>query len=338
MTRGAPPGLVAPGRARAAVAAPGRATPPGDAAPDVELEEVPCDLCGARDVVVMYRKPDTRYWVSPHEFAAVRCRRCGLGFVSPRPTARALAAFYPEGFFVRRGVEDGRERYERQARYLEAVPPGRLLDLGCAGGAFLRVVQARGWEVHGMDLFAPPVPPDLPVRYGELPELGYPACSFDVVTAWAVLEHVRRPGAYFAEVARLLRPGGRLVCLVTNLRSVWSRFAYGEDIPRHLYFYSPRTLAGYAAAAGLRLARLEHGPPVFPADSTDVFRVRLLRGLGVGWRDVYGPPARLPAPLRLAARAARGLGVAAMRRGLEARLGIAGVVLAVLEKPRAAAA
>lgn len=300
----------------------------------VALERVACNLCGGRDHALLYRKPDTRYWTSAQEFDAVRCRGCGLGFVNPRPTREAMRAFYPPRFYERRGVEDEGARYERQARYLDGLPPGRVLDIGCAGGAFLKVLAERGWQPSGMDLFESGNEHGFPLRYGDLPALAYPADHFDAVTAWAVFEHLHDPAAYFREVGRLLRPGGRFVCLVTNLRSVWSRLAYGEDIPRHLYFYSPATLRRYAALGGLRVRRIEYSTEIFPPDSTDVFRVRLLRGLGYGWPEIHGRGAAPGLDARALARAARLLGVVLMRPRLLAVLGLGGIVVATLEKPR----
>jgi SAM-dependent methyltransferase len=300
----------------------------------LELEHVACNLCGSRASRLLYRKPDTRHWVSPHPFDVVRCRGCGLGYVNPRPTRAGIARFYPPAFYERREVSDERARYERQAAFLDGYARGRVLDIGCATGAFLAVLAERGWEPEGMDLLPSGRRLDVPVRYGELPDLRYPTARFDAVTAWAVFEHLHDPAAYFREVGRILKPGGHFVCLVTNLDSVWSRFAYGEDVPRHLHFFSTRTLARYAALAGLRLERVDRSGAVFPADSTDVFRVRLLRRLGVDWRAIHGPASGWPPAARPLARLARAAGVVLLRPRLESWLGIGAILIAVMEKPR----
>jgi SAM-dependent methyltransferase len=297
------------------------------------LEHVPCNLCGSQEWKVMYRKPDTRFWISPHVFDAVRCRRCGLGFVNPRPTRESIRIFYPDSFYERRDVVAERRRYDLQAQYLDGYPRGRVLDIGCAGGAYLKVLRERGWETFGMDLVESKNEYGIPIVYGELAELGYSSESFDVVTAWAAFEHLHDPKAYFLEVGRILRPGGHFVCLVTNLHSIWSRLAYAEDIPRHLYFYSPTTLRRYAALTGLRVERIDYSGRIFPPDSTDVFRVRLLRRLGFGWSEIYRSADRLPRAARVAARGARLLGVLLLRRQIESLLRLGGIMVAVMEKP-----
>jgi DNA-binding transcriptional MerR regulator len=100
-----------------------------------------------------------------------------------------------------------------------------------------------------------------------------------------------------------------------------------------LYFYSPRTLRRYAALAGLRVERIDYSGRIFSPDSTDVFRVRLLRRLGFGWSEIYRAPERLPVAARVLARGARLLGVVLLRRQIESLLRIGGIMVAVMEKP-----
>ena len=109
----------------------------------------------------------------------------------------------------------------------------RLLDVGTARGDFLVVMREQGWEVTGIEPFAQAGNPhDLPIHRFDFPaECDLPSDSYDVITAWAVFEHLRDPDTAFRECARMLAPGGRLIVQVPNLRSIWSRWALQEDIP-----------------------------------------------------------------------------------------------------------
>lgn len=298
-----------------------------------DLESVPCNLCGSTRTRALYRKPDTRFWISTEAFQVVRCLICGLGFLNPRPTRDAIKAFYPAAFYAGRDISRQGPRYEAQAAFLADLRPGRLLDVGCAGGAFLRVMQSRGWIVEGVDRFEiGGNEHGLDLHYGDLPTLNLPPARFDAVTAWGVLEHLHDPLGYLREIARVLRPGGRFVALVTNLHSVWSRYAFGEDIPRHLYFFSTGTLRRYAVETGLRLTAIDYSSSVLRADGRDVFRVRMLRALGFSWREVYrGGGGR--GVLRFAERGATILGRIVTTRVLERALGIPGVVVGIMERP-----
>ena len=43
---------------------------------------------------------------------------------------------------------------------------------------------------------------------------------------------------------------------VPNLRSIWARWALQEDVPRHLYFFTPPTLRAFGEKAGLSWVRV----------------------------------------------------------------------------------
>src|SRR5687768_11449524 len=134
----------------AMTAAPTKTVSPGP----IPQERIACNLCGRDDPEFLYRKPDTRFWISEEPFDVVRCRGCGLGYVNPRPTRAAIAQFYPTSFYDRRGLEHEGKRYERQMRYLADRIRGRILDIGCARGAFLSVLREHGWDVEGTDRFS----------------------------------------------------------------------------------------------------------------------------------------------------------------------------------------
>jgi SAM-dependent methyltransferase len=182
-----------------------------------------------------------------------------LAFVNPRPRREIIGRYYPENYYARRTVGRSRRKQERRVAYLHSLQPGRVLDVGCANGAFLKAAADRGWETYGVDVTAhmQDLHGQRLVRAG-LASGVFRRESFDVVTAWAVMEHVHTPKAYFREIAALLKPGGHFIFLVPNCESLWSNYLHREPIPRHLYMYSEATLERYLATAGLRLSRIEH--------------------------------------------------------------------------------
>jgi SAM-dependent methyltransferase len=213
---------------------------------------------------------------------------CGLGYVNPRPTPEEIVDYYPADYFADRDDPQSLRRYERQAEYVSVGAGAKLLDIGTAGGAFLRVMQRRGFDVEGVEASANATLEDVRVHRLRFPEECQLAReSYDVITAWAVFEHLHAPGRAFAECARLLRPGGKLVAQVPNLTSAFSRWSRQEDIPRHLYFFSRPTLKTYARVAGLDVVDFIHTTDLFGGSGRGVGRLWLMRVLGKSADDFF---------------------------------------------------
>jgi SAM-dependent methyltransferase len=123
---------------------------------------------------------------------------------------------------------------------------GRILDLGCGVNDALAAYRTPRREVWGCDFQAHsqlqhatwfrPLGPG-----GSIP---FPADSFDLIVAIMVLEHVQQPGDFFAEVARVLRPGGHFIGhtisgshYVTWLRRLWGLLPHSVNqwLVRRLY-------------------------------------------------------------------------------------------------------
>lgn len=108
---------------------------------------------------------------------------------------------------------------------LDLQPGRRVLDVGCGTGedvrAMARIVGPAG-HVVGLDSSATIVEvaaarsasDDLPCefRVGQAEQLELDDGSFDACRAERVLQHVANPGRAIAEMMRVLRPGGRVVC------------------------------------------------------------------------------------------------------------------------------
>ncbi|MEJ2717597.1 MAG: class I SAM-dependent methyltransferase [Deltaproteobacteria bacterium] len=227
------------------------------------METVNCNLCGSSEYRTLYGKPDVRY--HPDEvFTVVECLRCGLGFVNPRPDSSEIENYYPPSFYQRyeRDTDFHTARYARQARYLERLrtKQPRLLDVGCANGGFPRFMKEKGWLVEGLEI-SPHirVPSDFPVHRVPFHEADIPHGAYDAVTMWAVLEHVHDPMAYIARTSVVLKTKGLFVFVVPNFDSLASRLLLGEDVPRHLYFFTERTITRYMDMNGLRLLSARYG-------------------------------------------------------------------------------
>ena len=254
------------------------------------LEHIDCDLCGGKKYRTRYRKPDTWLWRNQYEYPVVECADCGLVYVNPRPTVDSMACFYPEDYHSERTGAEWDQRYASELSYLPSLDGKRLLDVGCASGDFLAYVKRHHphAELYGVDTYSDGVKlPEIDFHGRDLTECDLPSDHFDVVTAWAVFEHLHQPSSYFKEVQRILRAGGLFAFLVTNSESLYGRRAYAEDVPRHTYHYSEKTLRQYAGKFGFELKRIDFDDRIWDGRGHGTFRHLLERLVGATWEKRY---------------------------------------------------
>lgn len=239
------------------------------------METVVCNLCGAADATEFAVVPDLLLDRPDVHARLVRCNACGLVYQNPRPTPDEIGVHYPstyesyanhrvraKGQLLRRAYDYG---MQKRCRFVTRALPqgGRLLDLGCAAGAFLVAMREQAnWEVEGVEVSKETAQSarehnGLKVFAGTLEQANFPDNHFDAVTLWDVLEHLHDPVGTLAEINRILRPGGVAVIRVPNFdswdASLFGLYWAGLDAPRHLYIYTRATLANSLRAGGLEL-------------------------------------------------------------------------------------
>jgi SAM-dependent methyltransferase len=243
---------------------------------DIPLEDVDCPLGCPRSDEVLLVAVD-RVTDAPEQFAVVRCRGCGLQRTNPRPTARAISAFYPDSYSPHATVDaasplNGTSNIKRwlyslldlRDRRLPARTPGRLLEVGCASGGFLLEASSLGWRVEGIEFSeaaaARATALGFDVRVATIETAAPPTQQVDIIVAWMVLEHLHDPVGALSRMRSWLAPGGLLVVSVPDVacinRRIFKSAAYDLELPRHLFHFTPATISRVLKHAGWKVERL----------------------------------------------------------------------------------
>lgn len=156
--------------------------------------------------------------------------------------------------------DSDRDRFAQEIAALPGLDVRRALDVGFGNGAFLGFGRERGWQMSGTEIN--------PVLVKIAREAGFdahpatalpilPAGSFDLVTAFDVLEHIPqdRLVSFVTELGMLLLPNGILLCRFPNGDSPFGRPYQNGDIT-HRTVIGEAKMIYLARRAGLRIVRL----------------------------------------------------------------------------------
>jgi SAM-dependent methyltransferase len=243
------------------------------------FESIACPLCDGTggDIVWPSRYPSgitaaelkSLYSASsahPLMDQVVRCGSCSLVYVNPRPLPDVILSSYSDAEDPT-FVEQNAERIKTFRRIISKVlnvmgkSSGeglRLLDVGCAGGAFPVAARDAGFQATGVE----------PSRWmadfgrrtygvniveGILRPGMFPAGSFDVITLWDVIEHVPDPHHLLTLIHSLLKPEGWLVVNYPDIgtvaaRMLRSRWPFWLSV--HLLYYTRQTMRQQLVRAG----------------------------------------------------------------------------------------
>jgi SAM-dependent methyltransferase len=118
----------------------------------------------------------------------------------------------------------------------DRLRPGHtLLDAGCGRSApVLTKFRGKATRLIGVDVVElDSAPAGVDLIHCDLGRVPLPSASVDVVMARSVMEHIERPLEVYAEVGRLLKPGGHFIFLTANLWDYASLIA--RVVPNRLH-------------------------------------------------------------------------------------------------------
>lgn len=235
------------------------------------LIEVKCNLCGEDDFKVL-----GNVVISPlgGESKLVKCKRCGLVYVNPRHNEEEEKRFYVSEYFESDPIEvwevERNRIFKHNLKTLERYKKtGRLLDLGCGMGQFLKMAKDNGWDVIGIDISPSAIEYarrtfNIEIIESSLKDANFEEDFFDVVSSWNTIDQLCDPLGELKETYRILKSGGIVSIRVSNVKfHIFFRniikfigkinyiWVDTEKPPVfHNYMFSPKTITAMLKKAG----------------------------------------------------------------------------------------
>ncbi len=181
------------------------------------------------------------------------CPECQSVLVDEVPNKKELEEFYSSFNTTYKGGGNNLDRYAKV--YLSIVrklqSTGLILDIGPSNSPFANYATLSGYQVTAIDYS---LPDDLSkaVKFvqGNLGEnlaekLG--SNKFDVVCAWAVIEHCSDPVFAIESMVNLVKGGGYIILTTPEIGTQFTNYSIGKSKwfypPEHLFLISPKAMS-----------------------------------------------------------------------------------------------
>jgi len=223
-------------------------------------KSITCPICNIDDSRLIFKKSGFKF---------VQCGKCGLIYVNPQLDENKLLNLYESSpandlwIDVLLSEEQYNFNVKEFTEIIETVEKytsgGKMLDLGCSIGLFLKIAKGRGWDTLGIELNERAIRHareefGLNIIDKKLEHSNIEDESFDVVTILGVLEHVSDPAGLLREINRVLKKNGILMILVPNVNSLAAKIMHEKtatfDGKNHLFYFSIDTLSKLVHKSG----------------------------------------------------------------------------------------
>ena len=248
------------------------------------------------DCAVCNTATETRLVKTENNLNIVACRECGFIFCNPRPTEQELFRFYQEYYPETSDIPESWNREmgdifdESRNLVFRHKPAGRLLDVGCSFGFFLKDIPSENWEKHGVEPSETATDylsrhfPDVRVTTGAFEEVDYPEAHFDVITSFYVLEHVLDPRAFMEKVFALLKSEGIAVIRIPYSKPFLAiNKLLGRPFlqaPMHLSDFSPRHMEAMSRDIGFSEVKAFHRAHRYSTDFVEKAGATVMSSIG----------------------------------------------------------
>jgi len=236
-----------------------------------------------------------RCWCSSIDFAPsphpdyLVCRGCGTAKLragletGQEPVTDEQSHLYGEQYWnehmlgygypplAERAREDltGRAQYWMQQLLKYRLPPGKTLELGCAHGAFVKLLGAAGFQSSGMEMSPAIIAKarewfGVEMIRGPVEHTDGALGSYDVILMFDVIEHFANPVETMSFVLELVADDGIVVIQTPVYRTVTDAKWFQFKPPEHTFLFSPEGIRDFFRRMGFN--HFAEEAAIFPDD------------------------------------------------------------------------
>lgn len=249
-----------------------------------------CRLCKSEELST---------FLSLIDFKLLKCSSCQIVFTDPFPS-KTLQKEVNRELYGRQMVQN--EYWEKLPQLKRRVKKivtelqkfkktGKLLDIGCGFGLFLKMAKEVGFKVYGVEMEKETVKA-AQEKFGlknispkSVEKIDFPERYFDVITLFDILEHLENPEVILKKLKRLLKPDGLLVIQSPNIESIMFKLTKKKWnwllAPNHLYHFTPKSLTSLLKDSGFKTVSLKTFDDIseFNYNLLDAWNIKKSRGL-----------------------------------------------------------
>jgi len=227
-------------------------------------KHIPCKFCKKKRAIFLRNIESP--WMK-RKFPLYFCKSCKSRFFKNINNKKFLESVYAlianteKGYDLKFNISSSWVKQRRIIQKILGKNPDSILDIGCKTGDFLmhfdnsfregvelskkhaKIAKKRGLYIYN----------------NFLEDINFKK-KYEVVTAYAVLEHLDRHEKFMAQLKKIVRKKGLLVimiptseCLKEKILTFFNKRWIMYSPPEHLNFYSKKYLDNYLSSQGFKL-------------------------------------------------------------------------------------
>ena len=234
-----------------------------------------CNICGSKKRRVKLKVYNRVYTL---------CLECGLIYRFPLPQKVDIIKLYKNSKSTNLEIEEKRDIiYKEFLKEFKKIKPfyGKLLDVGCGYGTFIKIANKSGWEVAGIELSTDAceyISKRLKLRvYNiDISDIDLIKERFDLICMWNVLDHLIDPLGALLKIKGLLEENGVVYIRVPNFQYHYVAYRIGKILEQlinndfavkttifHIYCFTSKTLSLILKRAGFRKVHIRWSRPSY---------------------------------------------------------------------------